>query len=103
MTQPPVFTFNLSLSFLSTIACMSETKLKTSFKKIYNCIITEYIQQEKIRNAEHMLINTNLSLKNISQTVGYSNPSRLTEIFKRINKISPSEYKKIKTQSNIKL
>lgn len=46
-----------------------------------------------------MLISTNLSLKNISEAVGYSNPSRFSEIFKRINGVSPSQYKKMKTST----
>jgi len=79
---------------LSTIACMSESKMKKLFKSVYNMSITEYIQRKRISVAEHMLIQTDLTIAEISRIVGYSNPSRLIEIFKRYYGFTPSKYRK---------
>ena len=50
------YSFNITLQTLSTIACMSESKMKKLFKSVYNMSITEYIQRKRISVAEHMLI-----------------------------------------------
>lgn len=69
------------------------TKL-TGYKSVYNMSITEYIQRKRISVAEHMLIQTDLTIAEISRIVGYSNPSRLIEIFKRYYGFTPSKYRK---------
>ena len=73
---------------------MSESKMKKLFKSVYNMSITEYIQRKRISVAEHMLIQTDLTIAEISRIVGYSNPSRLIEIFKRYYGFTPSKYRK---------
>lgn len=87
------YSFNITLQTLSTIACMSESKMKKLFKSVYNMSITEYIQRKRISAAEHMLIQTGLTIAEISRIVGYSNPSRLIEIFKRYYGFTPSKYR----------
>lgn len=87
------YSFNITLQTLSTIACMSESKMKKLFKSVYNMSITEYIQRKRISAAEHMLIQTDLTIAEISRIVGYSNPSRLIEIFKRYYGFTPSKYR----------
>jgi AraC-like DNA-binding protein len=87
------YAFDLRLSLLANIACMSPTKLKTTFKQIYGCTVTDYIQRTRIQVAEHMMLSTDLSLHHISAAIGYQNPSRFSELFKRINGILPSEYR----------
>lgn len=93
-TMDEHYSFNITLQTLSTIACMSESKMKKLFKSVYNMSITEYIQRKRISVAEHMLIQTDLTIAEISRIVGYSNPSRLIEIFKRYYGFTPSKYRK---------
>ncbi len=87
--------FPLSLDQLSKIACMGATKLKQTFKQVNGCTITEYIQQQRMGQAEFLLSHTDLSIARISQTVGYSNASRFAELFQRNVGILPGEYRKI--------
>ncbi|OTG53432.1 AraC family transcriptional regulator [Streptococcus agalactiae] len=87
------YNFTISLQTLSKIACMSESKMKKVFKTIYNMSITEYIQRKRMSVAEHLLISTTLSINEISAVVGYSNPSRLNELFKRYYGFNPSNYR----------
>ena len=63
------YSFNITLQTLSTIACMSESKMKKLFKSVYNMSITEYIQRKRISVAEHMLIQTDLTIAEISRIV----------------------------------
>ncbi|MDO5725976.1 MAG: AraC family transcriptional regulator [Tissierellia bacterium] len=93
------YNFNIKLSTLSKIACMSESKLKTSFKLYHNFSITEYIQRLRMQKAEHLLISTDMSIKEIAKIVGYKNPSRFSELFKRYKGLSPKDFKKLITES----
>ena len=87
------YNFNLTLALLSKISCMSQSKLKKVFKQYHNLSIREYVQRERMNVAEHLLISTKLSIKEISEIAGYSNPSRFTELFKRYYGFNPSKYR----------
>ena len=80
---------------LTQIACMGTTKLKSSFKKVYDCTITEYIQQRRMSQAEYLLTNTDLSIGQIAQTVGYSTSSRFAELFRKSTGLLPGEFRKV--------
>lgn len=89
------YAFKITQSQLSKIACMGTTKLKTSFKLMHGCTITDYIQKRRMSQAEHLLTNTSLTIAQVAQTVGYTSSSRFTEIFKNSTGILPKEYRKI--------
>ena len=80
---------------LTQIACMGTTKLKSSFKKVYDCTITEYIQQRRMSQAEYLLTSTGLSIGQIAQTVGYSTSSRFAELFRKSTGLLPGEFRKV--------
>lgn len=90
------YAFSLTLKQLSKIACMGTTKLKTAFKELYNCTITEYIQQRRMRQAQQLLTHTDLTIKEIALKVGYRSAGRLSELFKRSTGITPIEYRKLR-------
>ncbi len=89
------YAFNIPLERLAKIACMGTTKLKTSFKEYKNCTITEYIQERRMAQAEHLLLETDLTIHQIAQIVGYSTSSRFASLFKKMTGLLPSEYKEI--------
>ena len=80
---------------LTQIACMGTTKLKSSFKKVYDCTITEYMQQRRMSQAEYLLTSTDLSIGQIAQTVGYSTSSRFAELFRKSTGLLPGEFRKV--------
>ena len=84
----------LNLERLTQIACMGTTKLKTCFKKYYDCTITEYIQQRRMSQAEYLLAYTELTVGQVAQTVGYSTSSRFAELFRKSTGLLPLEYRK---------
>ena len=89
------YAYDLPQKQLTQIACMGSTKLKSLFRQMYGCTITEYIQHRRMAQAEHLLARTDLSIGQIAQTVGYSSPSRFSELFSRTVGITPSEYRKL--------
>lgn len=89
------YAFEIPLERLAKIACMGTTKLKTVFKQYHGCTITEYIQQRRMSQAEHLLGKTDLTIGQVAQTVGYSSASRFAELFRKSTGILPGEYRKI--------
>lgn len=71
------YAFEIPLERLAQIACMGTTKLKTTFKQFHSCTVTEYIQQRRMSQAEHLLAKTDLTIGQVAQTVGYSTSRRL--------------------------
>jgi AraC-like DNA-binding protein len=89
------FAFDLRLEQLSKISCMGTTKLKSSFKEVNRCTITEYIQHRRMGQAEHLLSSTDLNIGQIAQIVGYDSAGRFSELFKKSTGLLPFEYKKL--------
>lgn len=87
------YNFDISLDMLAKIACMSVSKMKILFKRFYDMTTVEYMQRKRMSVAEHLLISTPLTIAEISNIVGYTNPSRFTEIFKRYYGCLPSTYR----------
>ena len=73
---------------------MGTTKLKSCFKKYYDCTITEYVQQRRMSQAEYLLAYTELTVGQVAQTVGYSTSSRFAELFRKSTGLLPLEYRK---------
>ncbi len=88
------YAYDLSLEQLTKIACMGTTKLKYTFKEVYKCTITEYIQHRRMGQAEYLLANTDLNIGQIAQSVGYNSASRFSKLFHQSTGLLPYEYRK---------
>lgn len=88
------FAMNVSQETLEKISMMSGTKLKKLFKEKYQQNITEYTQRKRMNMAEVLLFNTNLTIKEIAESVGYSSHSKFTSYYKRYKGQAPSDIRK---------
>ena len=52
-----------------------------------------YFNEQKIRYASYLLMNTALKIVDISNAVGYSTPKNFIEQFKKQFSVSPSEWR----------
>ena len=89
------YAFDIPLERLAGIACMSETKLKSCFKRQFGCSVTQYIQGRRMSQAEHLLIDTDFTMGQIAQMIGYSTSSRFAALFKKSTGILPIEYRRL--------
>ncbi|QZY57421.1 helix-turn-helix domain-containing protein [Crassaminicella profunda] len=71
-------------------------KLQKGFKDITGDTVYEYIKKAKIEKAKYLLKNSNLSILEIANEIGYENPSKFANVFKRYNDITPLKYRKSK-------
>ena len=74
-------------------AILGGSKLKDAFHARYGCTITQYIQGQRMERAEQLLANTDLPVGQIAQIVGYQNPSRFAQLFRRSTGQSPAAFR----------
>lgn len=89
------YALDIPQELLEKIAMMSGTKLKNLFKQKYQMSITEYAQRKRMNIAETLLSTTELEIKDVAKSVGYSSHSRFTALFKKYKGIYPREVKKL--------
>lgn len=89
------YSSDISLEELSHIACMSVSKLKSTFKRMYGSSITEFIQARRMGQAEHLLTATDLTIGQVARSVGYTSASRFSVLFKKSSGLLPLEFRKL--------
>ena len=89
------FSMNINQRTLEKISKMSGTKLKNLFKEKYGQSITEYTQRKRMNVAETLLLNTELPIKEIAESVGYASHSKFSIYYKRYKGKLPSEVRNL--------
>ena len=96
------YTDNLTIQELATIANLSPSRFFTVFKKETGITPIEYKKRICIRNAEKMLLISDLSIEEIAEKLGFNSSSYFRRTFKAYTGKSPREYKNgIKTELKI--
>ena len=71
------------------------TPMKNCFRSVYGSAIGAWLTDTRMNLAAEMLIKRReMSIAEIGGKVGYDNAGKFTEAFKRIMKLTPSEYRK---------
>lgn len=76
---------------LSRKVGINQTKLKEGFKTVFGDTVFGYLQEIRMNNAKQYLLNTSLSIQEISHLSGYQNVSNFSFSFKRIFGYSPNK------------
>lgn len=69
-------------------------KLQKIFKKSYGTTVCDFVRKVKIDNSKVFLRESSLSVIEISQRLGYENPSKFSTAFKNITGYTPTQYRK---------
>ena len=75
--------------------------LSRLFKKNFGKGLKEYIDQIKIQNIKNDLLNTSLSLKEISVSCGFSDYKYFIKFFKYHEKLTPTEFRNAYAKTHI--
>ena len=88
------FTSKIDVPNLAKMEGLSNSRYITVFKNQTGKSPNEYIIDLRIQFAKNLLDNTNMSVRQISESVGYHDQYFFSRLFKRHTGISPQEYKK---------
>ncbi|SEW01511.1 AraC family transcriptional regulator [[Clostridium] fimetarium] len=83
-----------SLNITAAIVYLTPTYFSKLFKKAMGCTYSEYLNNAKLDNARRLLVETNLTMNEISENCGFSNSNYFCDVFKRTENLSPTNFRK---------
>jgi len=92
------FASNISLDDVSRIVNISPYYFSKVFKEETGENFIDYLTNLRIKRAKVLLAEGNLSMKEICNEIGYSDPNYFSRTFKKNVGVSPTEYKEGKVQ-----
>lgn len=88
------FKENLTLDQLAALAHINKYHLAHTFRKEYNTSPISYQISRRIQESRMLLVSTDFNLSQIAQILGFSSLSYFSQSFRRLEGISPMEYRK---------
>ncbi|MBK7469164.1 MAG: AraC family transcriptional regulator [Saprospiraceae bacterium] len=85
LVHPPI------IPELAKLVGINQCYLKKGFKDLFNTTIFAFVQEQRIARATHLLRQTSHSISEISDMVGFSNPSNFTNSYKSMTGLLPSQ------------
>lgn len=86
--------------FLQKEMSMGRTSLYNKLKQTTGMGTSEYINLRRIKKAEDLLLNTNLSVSEISDRLGFTYQRYFSTIFKKVKGVSPSQFRNNNGENN---
>ena len=87
------FKESLTLEQLAEEAHMNKYYLSHSFKREYGVSPINYMISKRLEESKYLLAETDLSLSQIGQLLGFSSLSYFSQVFHRTQGITPKEYR----------
>ena len=89
------FMKRITIDSLSDQFDIPTSTLKRCFKGVYGTTIHHYLKECRINAAKHLLQESDQSILEITNAVGYENGSKFTSAFKEATGVTPSAYRKV--------
>ena len=89
------FMKRITIDSLSDQFDIPTSTLKRCFKGVYGTTIHHYLKECRINAAKRLLQESDQSILEIANTVGYENGSKFTSAFKEATGVTPSAYRKV--------
>ncbi|MBQ6831331.1 MAG: helix-turn-helix transcriptional regulator [Oscillospiraceae bacterium] len=83
----------MSVSSLCHIANLSDTQFRRNFYEVYQTTPVKYLQLLRIDYAADLLINSSLSIEEISSMSGFSDSKYFCFVFKKLKGCPPSSFR----------
>jgi len=90
---------DLTLNKIASIACMNPSYFSAFFKKNTGQNFKSYLSSLRMQKALQLLLQTDMKIYEISNTVGYKSVRQFTDTFKQEYGVSPMDYKKHQPES----
>lgn len=83
----------ITLKVLSDHCGISARRLSEKFKKETNCSVADYVHRIKMEEAESLLQDSDYSMGEISEYLGYANQSHSISVFRCFYGMTPMQYR----------
>lgn len=88
------FKETLTLEQLAEESHINKYYLSHAFKREYGVSPINYMINKRIEESKYLLAETDLSLSQIAQLLGFSSLSYFSQVFRRTQSVTPMEYRK---------
>ena len=85
----------LSLSMVAEYVGLNEKYFTNRFTKETGETFSGYLKDLRMQKAQELLRTTSFKIYEISEMVGYHNAEHFTRMFKKVNGVSPAQYRKM--------
>lgn len=92
----------LSLDYIADKFFISSYYLSHQFKKVTGFNLINYIQMTRIKNAQQLLLNTDLKITVIAEQCGFTSFSQFNRVFRKFCQISPSRFRAENSQLGLR-
>ena len=82
----------LTLSDIAQRIGLNEYRFRQSFRRAFGTTPFGYLHQCRMQQAQHLLLNSSLTIAGVAARVGYRNPEAFSTAFRRQFNISPKAY-----------
>lgn len=87
------FNENIALDDIAAAAFLSASYASRIFKKELNVSIMDYLLRLRMSEAKKLLWNSEYSIEEIAAKTGYADSSYFTKVFRKTEKMTPSQYR----------
>lgn len=84
---------DMTVSSLCHIANLSDTQFRRNFYEVYQTTPVKYLQTLRINYAADLLVNSSLSIEDISAMSGFSDSKYFCYVFKKLKTCPPSVFR----------
>lgn len=84
---------NLSVSEIAPLFYLTPASLNRSFRAMYQQSVQEFITETRLAKATDLLINTDHTIKEITEAIGWSNTKYFYTQFKNLHGVTPTQYR----------
>jgi len=90
------YQYDHPVSYYAKITNLSVCRFIRKFKETMNISPIKYIEKIRMDKSKELLTNTDLTIYEISEVVGYNDPFYFSKVFKRNTGLSPTAYRKLR-------
>jgi len=83
----------ISVADMAVFCMCSKSTLNHMFPSVMGRTIPEYVSIQRINRAKYLLLNTNLSVEQISVQCGFASSAYFSVVFKKVTDMTPTEYR----------
>lgn len=94
------FMEDISLDIIANVAGFSKFHFSRLFKQFTDMSYYDYLNQRRVKEAEKLLLNPNLSITEIAMRSGFSSISTFNRVFKSFKECTPTEFKNLYRKRN---
>lgn len=94
------YSTDASLESVAAEVFVSPCYLSVIFKKEANITFKNYLINTRIKKAKELLTNTDMKIYEIAEKVGYSDTRYFSELFQRVENITPTQYRTKHTKNS---